>query len=406
MRLGIVYHRPYFQDPSGALHEAEGSFSRYVESLARRVDEVLLFVPRRETPVPGSSYVLQASNVRLVPLPFFERLPQFYRGLPRMLWTLWRQLPECDLISLRVPTPLGVWAFALARLRRRPVFLLVVGDLAGVAASVRVNNVKRLAYRVYLAIEERLQRWMVDSSPSFVNGRALYQKYNRPEHEVLLTTTSTISERDVGSREDTCQPGQPVRILCVSRVDPRKGLRYLPPALATLAQHGHDVQLTIVGPVVGTLGEEERTTTLDLARDLGIANRVQLVGPKTLLEVYAIAREHDVFVLPTLPGEGVPRVLVEAMAAGLPVVASDVAGVSTVVADRVNGLLVPPRDPDAIAAAIGQIIQDAPLRRSVIANGYTVARAHTVEAHANKIALGLVKLAGIHLHRSARKIAT
>jgi glycosyltransferase involved in cell wall biosynthesis len=312
---------------------------------------------------------------------------------------LWRTLPACDLVNLRIPTPLGVYAYAIARLRRRPIFLIVVGDLAGVAASVRVNSAKRLAYRIYLALEEWLQERMVAGTPSFVNGQALYEQYARPDRRVLLTTTSTIGDADVVDRPDTglaSPEHHPIQLLCVSRIDPRKGLRYLPPALDDLVQRGHDVRLTIVG----TMGEEEHDRVLTSARERGIADRIEFVGSRTLPQVLALAREHDLFVLPTLPGEGVPRVLLEAMASGLPIVVSDVAGVPTLVRHEVNGLLVPPAEPAAIADAIERLIQDGELRRRLIATGHRAALAHTADAHARKIALGLVKLAGIHLRRT------
>lgn len=402
MRLAIVYHRPYYRDPEGGLWEAEGSFSRYVESLARFVDEIYLIVPERRQPFPGEAYRLRAENVVLRPLPFYDRLPLFYRGLPASLRQLWRSLPACDLVNVRIPTYLGIYAFVLAKLFRRPLFLIVVGDLAGVAESVKVDSLKRVAYRVYLTLEEAFQTWMVAGAPSFVNGQALYAKYNRPGRRVLLTTTSTISDQDILDRQDTGlgEPGHaPTRLLTVSRIDPRKGLRYLPAALADLVGRGHDVRLTLVGPTVGTLGEEEKQRVLASARELGVADRFDLVGARTLPEVLAIARQHDLFVLPTLPGEGVPRVLLEAMASGLPIVVSDVAGVPTLVQHEVNGLLVPPSDPGAIASALDRLIRDDDLRRRLIATGNRAARAHTADSHARKIALGLVKLAGIHLRR-------
>lgn len=404
MRLAIVYHRPFYRDQTGTLWEAEGAFSRYVESLARRVDEVVLCVPHRPEPFPGEAYRLRADNVTLWPLPHFDRLPRFYAGLPRMLRRLWRGLPDWDLVNLRVPTPLGVYAYTLAHLRRRPVFLLVVGDLAGVAASVRVDRPKRALYRAYLLLEEVLQGWMVLGAPSFVNGRALYEKYGGPGRRVLLTTTSTIAEADIGDRPDVPAAAgrRPLRLLCVSRVDPRKGLRYLPAALAQVVAGGQDVRLTIVGPVVGALGAEEQAATTREAARFGVGERVDFVGGRTLLEVLRLAREHDLFVLPSLPGEGVPRVLLEAMACGLPIVASDVAGVPTVIAHEVNGLLVRPADSAALAEAVERLIHDGELRRRLIRNGYILARAHTTEAHADKIALGLVKLAGIRLRRRRR----
>jgi glycosyltransferase involved in cell wall biosynthesis len=402
MRLAVVYHRPFYRDPAGELWEAEGSFSRYVESLARFVDEIHLVVPERRRPFDGAAYRLRADNVVLRPLPFYDRLPAFYRALPAALAQLWRTLPGCDLVNLRIPTPLGVYAYVLARVLRRPVFLIVVGDLAGVSESVQVDSLKRLAYRLYLAVEEWLQERMVATAPSFVNGQALYAKYNRPGRRVLLTTTSTISDQDVIDRPDSGigEPGHgPIRLLTVSRIDPRKGLRYLPAALADLVRRGHDVALTIVGPTVGTLGEEERGRVLSGAAELGVAERLDFAGARTLPQVLAIAREHDLFVLPTLPGEGVPRVLLEAMASGLPVVVSDVAGVPTLVQHEVNGLLVPPADPVAIADAVDRLIRDPDLRRRLIAVGHRAARAHTADSHARKLALGLVKLAGIHLKR-------
>ncbi len=403
--MAIVYHRPFYRDSSGGLWEAEGSFSKYVESLADRVDEIVLCVPERREPFPFDAYRLDADNVRLCGLSFFDGLPRFYAGLPHMLRRLWCELSTWDLVNLRVPTPLGIYAYFLARLRRRSIFLLVVGDLAGVAASVRVDSPKRLAYRIYLAVEERLQTWMVSGAPTFVNGQALYAKYNRAGRQVMVTTTSTISARDVGDRPDPLAdrcPDEPIRLLCVSRIDPRKGLRYLPAALVQVRTRGHDARLTIVGPVVGTLGAEEQARVVAEAERLGISDQVDFVGPRTLPEVMELARAHHAFVLPTLPGEGTPRVLLEAMAAGLPVVATDVGGVPTLVAHDVNGLLVPAADPLALASAIDRLLSDGTLRRRLIASAYTVARAHSAEAHARKIALGLAKMGGIRLRKEGR----
>ena len=409
MRLGIVYHRPFYRDPEGGLWEAEGSFSRYVESLARFVDEVHLIVPERRQPFDSEAYPLRADNVILRPLPFYDRLPAFYRALPGALAQLRRTLPACDLVNLRIPTPLGVYAYVLAKILRRPIFLIVVGDLAGVSESVRVDSLKRIAYKVYLAAEEWLQTRMVAGAPSFVNGQALYAKYNRPGRQVLLTTTSTISDQDVIDRSDTGLGDDghaPIRLLTVSRIDPRKGLRHLPPALADLVRRGHDVRLTIVGPTVGTMGAEERDRVLASATELGMADRIDFIGSRTLPQVLSIAREHDLFVLPTLPGEGVPRVLLEAMASGLPIVVSDVAGVPTLVQHEVNGLLIPPADPPAIAAAVDRLICDGDLRRRLIATGNRAAHAHTADSHARKIALGLVKMAGIHLRRTRLQVTS
>src|SRR5262249_42985205 len=82
---------------------------------------------------------------------------------------------------------------------------------------------------------------------------------------------------------------------------------------------------------------------------------------------------------------GIPRVLLEAMSAGLPIVTSRVAGIPGLVTHETNGLLVDETTPDAIAAAIVRIVGDAPLRRSLIASGYATARGLTLEAQAARM---------------------
>jgi glycosyltransferase involved in cell wall biosynthesis len=81
----------------------------------------------------------------------------------------------------------------------------------------------------------------------------------------------------------------------------------------------------------------------------------------------------DVLVLPSL-AEGFGLVLIEAMAAGVPVVATDVPGIRDVVSDGVNGLLVPPKSPQALAGAIGRVLSDRALRQMLVGNGSRIVR--------------------------------
>src|SRR5262249_2513232 len=101
-----------------------------------------------------------------------------------------------------------------------------------------------------------------------------------------------------------------------------------------------------------------------------------------LLPMY---RSYDGFVLPTLSGEGIPRVLLEAMAAGVPVVATRVAGIPSLVTDEANGLLADEATPQAIAEAIARLVSDSTLRRRLIAGGYETARGLTLEAQAARM---------------------
>jgi glycosyltransferase involved in cell wall biosynthesis len=156
----------------------------------------------------------------------------------------------------------------------------------------------------------------------------------------------------------------------------------LPGALARLRDAGHDVRLDIVGPVVGQAGESERAAIERLAAEHRVADRLTCVGAMPLERLLPLYREHDLFVLPTGPGEGIPRVLLEAMAAGLPIVTTRVSGIPSLVSADQNGVLLEAGDEASIARGVGRILADATLRQRLIRGGYDTAAAHTLERQA------------------------
>jgi glycosyltransferase involved in cell wall biosynthesis len=381
--LGIVYHMPFWRGADGSLRELEGSFARYVDSLAPYFDEISLCVPVLAEP-QGEGTAVRARNVTLAPLPFFDGpirfLPRVGIVLPRLI--AWAR--RIDLLHCRVPSPAAVFAFAIARVFGRPAFLLVVGDLRALLPSMPYTGVKRTLWRLYTEFEERGIQWMAGRSLTFANGPALTAKHTRPERSVVQTTTTTIGEGDIAVRTDTCGDVR-VKALSVSRIDPRKGLQQLPQAIRCLVDLGVDITLDLVGPVVGRPGDQERRAILAGAARLGVADRIVLAGPVPLDRLLPLYQRYDLFVLPTLPGEGIPRVLLEAMAAGLPIVTTRVAGIPGLVIDESNGLLVDQSAPDALAAAMARVIGDATLRQRLIANGYATARSYTLETQAARM---------------------
>ncbi len=128
-----------------------------------------------------------------------------------------------------------------------------------------------------------------------------------------------------------------------------KGPRYLIEAVATLKPTHPRLHLVLVGS--GDLRDELGA----LARTLGIGKSVTFAGQRQ--DVPDCLAAMDVFVLPSL-NEGMGRALVEAMAAGRPVVATRVGGIPAIIEDRATGLLVPPQDSDALAGALAELLRD------------------------------------------------
>jgi colanic acid/amylovoran biosynthesis glycosyltransferase len=149
------------------------------------------------------------------------------------------------------------------------------------------------------------------------------------------------------------RPGR--QLLYTGRLAVVKGLPILLQALAQLKRSYPDVLLTVVGD------GSDRPSLEQMTRDLGLAENVDFVGYKSQTEVRQYMQKTDVFVLPSF-AEGVPVSLMEAMAAGVPVVTTQIAGISELVENGVSGYLVPAGDPVSLAEKVGLLLQDENLR--------------------------------------------
>lgn len=131
---------------------------------------------------------------------------------------------------------------------------------------------------------------------------------------------------------------------------PRKGIEVLLEALALLRGRGQQIRFRAIGPFETAAYQKEVHA---LADGLGLAEHIRWTG--FVSDVHAELRKSDLFILPSLFGEGLPMVVLEALAMGLPIVASDVEGVPAAVRHGQEGLLVPPNNPESLAAAIAEL---------------------------------------------------
>lgn len=132
---------------------------------------------------------------------------------------------------------------------------------------------------------------------------------------------------------------------------PRKGIEVLLEAIKLLRKTGSDVRLRAIGPFETPAYEAEVRA---LVVRLGIGDAIEWTGFVT--NIPAELAKIDVLVLPSLFGEGLPMVVLEAMAAGVPVIASDVEGVPEAIVNREEGLLVQPGDAASLAAAVDELV--------------------------------------------------
>ncbi len=164
------------------------------------------------------------------------------------------------------------------------------------------------------------------------------------------------------------QPKEPT-ILFIGRIRPNKGIRYFVQALGLLPP-------TVRGVVVGDLTADRERELTQLAAEAGCADRLEMqpwADRETIAEVY---RRASVFVFPSVWAETLGIVGLEAMACGVPVVASDIGGVRQWLRHEETGLLVPPKDPRAIVGAVRKILDSGDGGETMGQEGITLIREH------------------------------
>jgi glycosyltransferase involved in cell wall biosynthesis len=174
--------------------------------------------------------------------------------------------------------------------------------------------------------------------------------------DVLRCGVDTAAFRPAAGRN----PADTFRVLSVGTLHEVKGQAHLLRAIARLDASGPPVRCRIVGEGSDRAGLER------LAASLAIGERVEFLGGRSRSEIAELMRDSDVLVAPSVPTkagkrEGLPVVIIEALASGLPVVASDLSGIPEIVEDGVTGFLTPPGDDAAIATALERLRHDPEL---------------------------------------------
>lgn len=162
------------------------------------------------------------------------------------------------------------------------------------------------------------------------------------------------------------------RLVFLGRLEPRKGADTVVRAFLHLAGERADVRLRVVGD--GPLMGEMRRLVADAPVD--VADRVELAGRADPASLPGLLADADVALLPARGGESFGIVLLEAMAAGLPIVATDIPGYRAVARHEREALLVPPGDPDALARATARMLDDPALTARLIRAGLRRAAEH------------------------------
>jgi len=376
MRLGAYTDYTYARD--GDRLYAERAFAIFLARLAPRFERLTLI--GRLNPRPQGARYPIPSEIAFVPLPYYETLTSpgpVLRSMVVSVRRFWRALDELDAVWLLGPHPLAIVFAALAVVRRRRVFL---GVRQETPAYVRNRHPGRPLLHLAASALDATYAALSRRCATVVVGPALRHRYAHARALLELTVSLVEPEDVVEPRVAHARPyGGELTILSVGRLEAEKNPLMLAEVLARLcAANAKGWRLTVCGE--GPLED-------DLARRLaalGLADRAQLRGYVPLAGGMREAYRASHFLLHASWTEGLPQVLIEAFAAGLPVVATDVGGIREAVGEA--AVLVPPGDAEGAAHALEELAADGALRGRLIDRSLDHARSHTIDREVDRLA--------------------
>ena len=348
MRIGMVC--PYTWDVPGGVQE---HIKDLAEALIGLGHEVSVISPADDdAPLPG--YVVPAG--RAVPVPYNGSVARLAFG-PLSAARVRRWVKEGGFDVLHVHEPAAPSLSLLA---------CWVADGPIVATAHTANPRSRVMHAAYLALQtalEKISGWIAVSEAA---------RTTLVEHmggdAVLIPNGVTVSRYEKASPLPGW-PGEGGALGFLGRMEePRKGLDVLLRAFELLAAQRPGLRLLVAGP--GDL-DEVRAKVTDAIRD-----RLILLGRVTQEDKARFYHSVDVFCAPNTGGESFGVVLIEAMAAGAPIVASDLDAFQLVLRDGRAGELFPAGDPAALAAAASRLLDDPSLRARLSAAATDAVRAY------------------------------
>lgn len=327
-----------------------------------------------------NNHVLDLAPSQIIPLPPWNNWTDLYSyRILKVGWNLLRIINKSvykyDIIWIIDCTPLTQIAFLGTRLKKKKVILYIRGDVSKEYSIKKYRGFKAAATKLYCRYIEASLIKMLSQSIGVFTGKELLSKYQNKNLNSYCFYSSSITGKDLPSQyTPTRAPSEKMlNVITVCNLVPVKGIDNLIKCIEILIRNGSSVRLNIVGK-----GPEE-SKLKELVERRGLQDQVHFYGFVPFgAELFNLYKSNHIFALPSL-SEGTPKAVVEAMAFGLPIVASRVGGLPDMITDGSEGFLIQPHDVAAIAEAIRRLSDDYELWLKMSQAVYEKARKFTFE---------------------------
>jgi glycosyltransferase involved in cell wall biosynthesis len=367
MRLVVCSHKPCWPSPSSPTgYATDGGFSFQMQALSQLFESTSLLVPCAPTSNAAGEIPLQGHNLSVRPLPM-PGGSGLRRKLRMIVWALcqgprlFREIVRADAVHTPIPGDIGTIGMLLAYVLRKPLFVRYCGN-----------------WLTQQTAAEHFWRWFMERLAGGRNVMLATGGSDAPPSartkEVRWIFSTSLTERELklcGKVRRRPPPGS-VRLVIACRQEREKGTGLVLEGLAQLVQDFPAATLDVLGDG-GALRSFQ-----NMAEKLGLARRVTFHGKVDHEAVLRQFQCSDIFCFPTLSSEGFPKVVLEALACGLPVLTTKVSVLPQLIG-RGGGMLLEEAQPAALAEAVRAMLSSEEQYQAMSANAIATAAEYSLE---------------------------
>lgn len=373
MHLVVYSHKDIWPDPASEFgFVTDGGFSFQMKAISELFDQTTLVLPLSPKAKPKGLIPLQGKNLRIQPLSPL-RGKGWHRKLRLPYWflrnslTLSRSLHKADAVHAAIPGDVGTFGMVFGRLSGKPLFVRYCGN-----------------WMVTQTVLERFWKWFMRSCTKphqvmLATGASLQPPSPEAPHVQWIFSSSVSQAQMLRLRGTVRQhPGLAPRVIIVGRQEQAKGTAILIQALHDLLPEYPGLSLEVVGDG-GALAEFK-----DLTARLQMTDRVAFLGKIPQPQVIEHLQKAHLFCFPTYSSEGFPKVVLEALACGLPVVTTKVSALPMVIGQG-GGVLMEEATPGSCKSAIKQVLDQKDQYPLLSQQALDVAKNYSLEAWRDQI---------------------
>ena len=371
MKLLIVTHKLCWPSKlSASGYATDGGFPFQIAALSELFDETRLCVPCGTPAQSNGEISLAGHNLRVVPLPVpngsgIWRKLRFSEWFVKSVGLLLKEVRRADAVHAPIPGDVGTIGMLLAWVMRKPLFVRHCGN-----------------WFIPTTAAEYFWKWFMET---FAGGRNVMlatggakESPSRRNPNLHWIFSTSLTERELNEAGKGKTPNRQARLIIICRQEQKKGTGIVIESLPLILQKFPMIKLDVVGDGSDLPKFKELTARLNLSEHVTFYGKLDQTGVRQLL------KQADVFCYPSTSSEGFPKVVLEALAYGLPVITTKVSVLPLLLA-RGGGRLIDIPAPNIVAQNVIELLSDSNAYLEMSAQAIDIARQYSLERWRNTI---------------------